>query len=123
MGDANLLHQVFFNIINNARQAMEGTGGDIQIRASQYDNGRGIEVTISDTGPGIPKSKLKLIFEPFFTTKDQGTGLGLALCNEFITRHKGSMDVQSVLGRSTTFIIRLPALEKMRNQPKSAENY
>jgi signal transduction histidine kinase len=70
-----------------------------------------IAVSVSDTGPGIPRDILPKIFDPFFTTKPvgDGTGLGLAICHKIVEEHNGSIDVESEAGRGATFIIRLPA--------------
>ena len=68
-----------------------------------------IEVKIADTGQGIPRDDLSRIFEPFYTTKGQsGTGLGLAITWGIIDSHDGTINVESELGKGTTFIIHLP---------------
>ena len=68
-----------------------------------------IEVKVKDTGQGIPKDDLSRIFEPFYTTKGQrGTGLGLAVTWGIIDNHNGTIDVESELGKGTTFSIHLP---------------
>ena len=68
-----------------------------------------MEVKIADTGQGIPKDDLSRIFEPFYTTKQQkGTGLGLAVTWGIVDNHNGTIDVESELGKGTTFTIRLP---------------
>jgi signal transduction histidine kinase len=74
-----------------------------------------VRIQVIDTGPGIPEKYLSRIFEPFFTTKGtgrrgetRGTGLGLAICKEIIEHHKGRIEVQSEVGRGTTFNIHLP---------------
>jgi PAS domain S-box-containing protein len=109
-GDYRALEQVFTNLINNAIEAMESTGGMLSIKLRQA-NGMNeqphIEVTISDTGPGIPVELREKIFEPFFTTKQHGTGLGLAIVKRIITAHKGSIYVNSILG-GTNFVVQFP---------------
>jgi len=71
-----------------------------------------IEIKIADTGQGIPKEDLSRIFEPFYTTKGQsGTGLGLAVIWGIIDNHNGTIDVESELGKGTTFIVHLPLRE------------
>jgi len=69
-----------------------------------------VEVTITDTGKGIPKENLDKIFEPFFTTKQvgEGTGLGLSICYRIVADHKGRIEVESEVGKGTTFRIVLP---------------
>jgi len=119
------LEEVFSHLIINAMQAMRG-GGELSIsmklltapdRDPQSDEPAGhtqyIEVSVSDTGSGIPPENLEKIFIPFFTTKSdwKGTGLGLSVVHRIITDHQGSIDVESEPGKGSKFIIRLPVLE------------
>jgi signal transduction histidine kinase len=113
-GDPVQLEQVLLNLLINARQAMLGRGGSITIKAQETDEGE-IRIQVIDTGPGIPEKLQSKIFEPFFTTKAtarkgeaKGTGLGLAICKEIIEHHKGRIEVQSEVGKGTTFGICLP---------------
>jgi signal transduction histidine kinase len=101
------LNQVFMNILVNAAQAIEKQG-EIKIKTQQV-NGE-IEISIGDTGCGIPKENLLKIFDPFFTTKDvgKGTGLGMNIAYNIIKKHKGTIEVDSTFGKGTTFTIRLP---------------
>ena len=112
--DPRALEQVFSNLIGNAVDAMSSTGGKlgISIRAIDTSDGRNqIEISISDTGPGIPENVRSRIFEPFFTTKNhKGTGLGLAIAKRIVTRHNGTIDINSVPGGSV-FLVVLPAYE------------
>jgi signal transduction histidine kinase len=115
--DAVQLEQVLLNLLINARQAMYGTrGGSITIRAHQEPDSAELRLQVIDTGPGIPERVLPRIFEPFFTTKGnvkkgetKGTGLGLAICKEIIEHHGGRIEVQSEVGKGTTFSLYLPA--------------
>jgi signal transduction histidine kinase len=105
--DRGQLQQVFLNIINNAFDALSD-GGNIMI-TMQEQPGNMIEVCISDDGPGIPEEVLPKIFEPFFTAKkEHGTGLGLSITHGIVERLGGRIDVQSEVGRGTTFIVSLP---------------
>ena len=108
-GDYRALEQVFTNLINNAIEAMESAGGilSIKIRHATEEEQDHIEVSISDTGPGIPLELREKIFEPFFTTKQHGTGLGLAIVKRIVTAHKGSIYVNSILG-GTNFVVQFP---------------
>ena len=101
------LNQVFMNIFVNAAQAIEQQG---EIRISTQVNNGHIEIKISDTGKGIPKKNLPKIFDPFFTTKEvgKGTGLGMNVAYNIIKKHKGTIDVESTIGKGTSFTIRIP---------------
>lgn len=103
------LQQVFLNLINNALDAMDKTGGNINISGRQEDGY--IVIEVADNGPGIPKSNLARIFDPFFTTKPvgSGTGLGLSICYGIIHKMGGEITVKSTLDVGTTFGIRIPA--------------
>ncbi len=108
------LEQVLLNLLINARQAILGKAGSISVKAQQLDTGE-IRIQVADTGPGIPEKLLPKIFQPFFTTKGttrrgeaRGTGLGLAICREIIEHHKGRIEVESEMGKGTTFSIYLP---------------
>lgn len=111
--NAGQIQQVLVNLIINARQAM-GTGGTLNLSVSRNREAGMSEITVRDTGPGIPAEKLPRIFERFYSTKTAdeqgqgGSGLGLALCKEIIDTHKGRIRVESTLGRGTTFTLRLP---------------
>jgi two-component system NtrC family sensor kinase len=113
LADSHQLQQVFLNIINNARQAIEGhrTQGVIKIiteAAAKY-----VHIIIQDNGPGIPEENLGRIFDPFFTTKEvgKGTGLGLSLCYGIVREHGGTITPVNVSGEGAAFIIELPVSE------------
>jgi len=103
--DPDKLKQVFINIITNGVEAMEG-GGTITITTET--SAGFIEIRISDEGIGIHEKDLLHIFEPFFTTRERGFGLGLAISYKLVEAHGGEMWVDSVPGKGTTFVIRLP---------------
>jgi len=102
------LQQVFLNLINNAMDAMDKTGGTLEISAKQEEGQ--ILIGVTDNGPGIPKANLGRIFDPFFTTKPvgSGTGLGLSICYGIIQKMGGGITVKSALEVGTTFEIRMP---------------
>jgi len=105
------LGQVALNIIRNAIQAVLHTSGKIMI-STRFDN-RLLQVVFecSDTGPGIPESIRRDIFKPFFTTKavGEGTGLGLYICHEIVTKHGGSLKLKSNDWGGASFAVHLPA--------------
>jgi signal transduction histidine kinase/DNA-binding NarL/FixJ family response regulator len=104
------LNQVFMNILVNAAHAIEQQG-EISVKTCRTDGY--INVSISDTGSGIPEDKIGRIFEPFFTTKEvgKGTGLGLSIAYDLIHKHHGYIGVDSEVGKGTTFTIKLPVVE------------
>ena len=115
------MKQVFMNLLVNAFQAIEesiaarrhpSNMGTITLTTAPHDGG--VMVEISDTGTGIAPDHLDRIFDPFFTTKKVGAGTGLGLSTSFniVRRHGGTMRVESVLGRGTTFRIQLPLLRE-----------
>jgi two-component system NtrC family sensor kinase len=105
VADETQLKQVFLNIILNAAQAMEGNG---KLTISTTFDKKQIKIKIADTGPGIPPEVMGKLFSPFFTTKEKGTGLGLAISYGIIERHQGKIDVETDLGKGSTFVITLP---------------
>lgn len=107
-GDRGQLEQVLVNLVINAADAMR-EGGTLTIRTAWIDC-RYISLAVQDTGTGIPDDIRDHIFEPFFTTKGEGrgTGLGLSVVHGIVTRHGGSIAVESVEGQGTTFTVILP---------------
>ncbi len=101
------LNQVFMNLLVNAAQAMEERG---KITIQTRVEGDEVVVDVSDTGKGMSPETMKKVFDPFFTTKPvgKGTGLGMSLSYGIIQKHGGSIDVESEVGKGTTFHIRLP---------------
>jgi len=107
-GNEGEIQQVFVNLIINATQAMEGIG---RLKLRCYRQEGRIKAEISDTGPGIPPEYINHIYDPFFTTKPVGigTGLGLYVTYGIITKHKGTIDVQTAPKTGTSFVLSLPA--------------
>lgn len=111
---ASQMQQLLLNLVINARQAM-GEGGQLTVRLRHDAECDWVELTVRDTGPGIPEDQLPRIFEPFYSTKTGpdasgkgGTGLGLAACRQIVQAHQGTLRVASTLGRGTAFTVRLP---------------
>ena len=103
--DEGLLRQAIANILQNAGEAMTG-GGTLTVELRSFN--REAVIRIKDSGEGIPPDRIKKIFLPFFTTKDTGVGMGLALAHKIITSHGGRIEVESAVGKGTTFMIILP---------------
>jgi two-component system NtrC family sensor kinase len=106
--DFGQLRQALVNLALNAIEAM-GKSGTLTVLTRPAPAG-GVEVVVSDTGPGMSKEHLARVFEPFFTTKEKGTGLGLSVVYGIVQRHHGRIEVHSEQGRGTTFTMTLPAL-------------
>ena len=110
------LQQVFLNLINNALDAMEKTGGILNV--SNGLEGDYIVVEVADDGPGIPEANIVRIFDPFFTTKPvgKGTGLGLSICYGIIKKMGGDIIVKSTMGVGTTFHVKIPIPENEQTE-------
>jgi signal transduction histidine kinase len=105
--------EIFINLLQNAREALEVKGGNVWLTARCLDDSS-IEVTIRDDGPGILPDKLGRIFEAYYTTKPKGTGLGLATVKHNVELHGGTVKVESELGRGTRFTLVFPAKTLMK---------
>src|SRR6185437_1808141 len=114
MVDPHQIQQVFVNLLNNARQAIEAHQPKGWIKVITAKNDGYVRVIIQDNGPGISEQNLSKIFDPFFTTKEvgKGTGLGLSLVYGIIREHGGSIVPRSRPGEGATFIIELPVTAK-----------
>jgi CheY-like chemotaxis protein/anti-sigma regulatory factor (Ser/Thr protein kinase) len=126
IADPTQVHQVIMNLCTNAVQAMEDDGGELRVGlretrlsaedAAQFGNlqtGLYIELTVSDTGPGIPLAIQGSVFEPYVSAKErgQGTGLGLAIVRSIVENAGGGVRLESEPGRGATFTVVLPAVE------------
>jgi two-component system NtrC family sensor kinase len=118
LGDPTHLQTLFLNLITNALDAMP-QGGVLTIKTRQVpspfssEDGGWLEISVTDNGIGITEESKKRIFDPFFTTKKmgEGTGLGLAICEKIIKEHSGSIEVESEVGKGSTFLISIPVIE------------
>lgn len=126
LADPTQIHQIMINLCTNADHAMPD-GGILEVslknmeldedNASQYPDlnpGRYVDLTVSDTGHGIPKEDIDCIFDPYFTTKEfgKGTGMGLSVVHGIVKSYGGTISVKSELGKGTSFSIFLPVVEK-----------
>ena len=101
------LSQILVNILQNAREALNGKGRIIVAAASQ--GGESVQISISDSGPGIPPDKVEKIFEQYYSTKEKGTGLGLAIVKHNVELYAGKVRVESELGKGARFVLTFPA--------------
>ncbi|NIP99221.1 MAG: response regulator [Nitrospinaceae bacterium] len=141
--DANRMRQVFLNLTNNARHAMEKGGvltvqtftqtkevkqnrrkTDMSVDPEEIPvvNQKFLQIVFADTGTGIRKDDMVKLFDPFFTTKpeDKGTGLGLSVCHTIVEKHSGTIEVDSHWGKGAKFIISLPCIARRKSDPKTA---
>ncbi|MEQ9406313.1 MAG: ATP-binding protein [Fuerstiella sp.] len=111
--NSSQIQQILLNLIVNARQAMK-EGGRLKLAIRDNAAEGWAEISVGDTGCGIPNDQLQKIFDPFFTTKQAdargqgGTGIGLSLCRRIIESHKGRIRVESEVGKGTRFTLKLP---------------
>lgn len=103
--DANLLKQLYFNILHNAMEAMDA-GGDITVRALADDDF--VKISFSDTGCGIDEDGMSKLFQPYYTTKTDGHGLGMTIIQAIVRAHGGKIDVESGPDRGTTVTVSFP---------------
>ena len=110
LGSEDQLQQVFMNLLSNAAESMEASGGELTIESRHLLREDKIQINIQDTGHGIPEDDIPKLFEPFFTTKKKGKGVGLGLSVAYgiIQEHEGSIYVKSGVGQGTTFQVKLP---------------
>ena len=131
MGNQTQVHQILMNLFTNAAFAMEENGGVLTVSLKDtiiekrfreghigLNDGDYIELSVSDTGPGIPQDIIDSIFDPYFTTKSpgQGTGMGLAMVHGIVESYEGKITVDSTLGAGTIFTIYLPITRKLQTQ-------
>jgi len=135
MGDPTQIHQVIMNLCTNAYQAMQETGGTLEVRLAEthigYEEtvkrigikmGPHLHLTVKDEGVGMELSVLDRIFEPYYTTKEpgKGTGLGLSVIHGIVKNHGGFITVESAPGNGSTFHVYLPTLEDVEAEIEEA---
>ena len=126
MGDATQIHQVIMNLCTNAYQAMQDTGGKLEVILTEVDigyeetvdkigmqPGKHLQLLVKDEGCGMDAAVMDRIFEPYYTTKEQGkgTGLGLSVIHGIVKNHRGDINVKSTPGKGTIFQVYLPLIE------------
>jgi signal transduction histidine kinase len=107
--DATQIQQVLINLVRNAMQAMT-RGGTLTLQTAEGSDG--VWLNVADTGGGIPQEQINRIFEPFYTTKKKGSGLGLMIVQRIVRAHGGRIELESQVGRGTTFRVWLPLHER-----------
>jgi two-component system NtrC family sensor kinase len=119
------MHEALMHLLRNALDAT-APGGTVVLHArrQQRDNVVGVELTVRDSGAGIPRAFLERIFDPFFTTKapGKGVGLGLSLARQSIESHGGRIDVHSAAGRGTSMRVWLPTAMIAAHAPPEPES-
>lgn len=117
--DRGKLRQVLLNLLENARHAMD-SGGKATLRLGMPD-AKSVELTVADTGRGIPREKLHRVFDAFFSTKDDGNGLGLAIVKRIVESAGGKISVDSVEGEGTRFTLALPIATRTQRREMQAK--
>jgi signal transduction histidine kinase len=105
--DRQRIHEALWNLVNNALQAMP-QGGKLEVGRRYNPSSGEVIIQVSDTGEGIPEENMSRVFDYYFTTKEKGMGLGLPLAHKIIRDHGGTIEVDSIAGKGTTFRVILP---------------
>jgi signal transduction histidine kinase len=103
------IQQVLMNLMLNGIEAMNDTGGVLTVKSQSREDGQ-IQISVNDTGPGLPPGETGQIFDAFFTTKPQGSGMGLAICKSIVESHGGRIWANGNGGRGATFNFTLSAI-------------
>jgi PAS domain S-box-containing protein len=119
VADRVQIQQVLMNLMLNGIEAMKDTGGVLTVKSQLGENGQ-IEISVNDTGPGLPQDKADQIFDAFFTTKQQGSGMGLAISKSIVESHGGRIWANGNGGRGATFHFTLPAAPAKTSPPVDA---
>lgn len=121
--DEELAQSAFVNLIQNAYEAMGENGGSLRVEAHRAfrEAQQGIEVKISDSGPGIPPELRQEVFNPFVTRKKEGTGLGLSIVSKIIDEHHGSIRIEDAQGGGASFVVFFPSQPGAVALPASAD--
>jgi signal transduction histidine kinase len=119
VADRVQIQQVLMNLMLNAIEAITDAGGMVKVKSQLGEDGQ-IEISVSDTGPGLPLGNADQIFDAFFTTKPQGSGMGLAISKSIVESHGGRIWANGDGGRGATFHFTLPAAPAETNPPVDA---
>jgi signal transduction histidine kinase len=119
IADRVQIQQVLMNLMLNGIEAMSDTGGVLTVKSQLREHGQ-IEISVNDTGPGLPPGKADQIFDAFFTTKPQGSGMGLAISKSIVESHGGRIWANPEGGHGATFHFTLPAAPVEADIPVSA---
>jgi two-component system nitrogen regulation sensor histidine kinase NtrY len=117
--DPDHLKRAVQNLVDNAVAAVNGMG-DVEVETALVENGRRARISVSDRGPGIPPGERAKLFAPYYSTKASGMGLGLAIVQEIVAEHGGTVRVEDVLPHGTRFVIDLPVAPAPSPAPVSA---
>ncbi len=116
--DREQMKQVILNLLLNALQAMPG-GGRLRLSGQVLEDNRWIQLSIQDTGVGIPPEDMNKLFDPFFSTKEGGVGLGLSIAHRIIDQHRGKIQMESTPGQGTLFTLWLPISQEVNDGNRS----
>jgi signal transduction histidine kinase len=122
LGDQSALQRLLMNLVLNARDAMPDGGKVCIASAPAPDQAGMLQLSVADTGAGIPAKVLPKLFEIFFTTKPSGTGLGLWLANRTLREHGGKIEVESEVGKGTKFTLTLPMSDESGSAAESGQD-
>ncbi len=117
--DPDHLKRAVQNLVDNAVTAVQGVG-EVEVETALVDGGRHARISVSDRGPGIPAAEREKLFMPYYSTKAAGMGLGLAIVQEIVAEHGGSLRLEENPPRGSRFVIELPVAPAPSPAPVSA---
>ena len=117
--DPDHLRRAVQNLVDNAVAAVRGTG-DVEVETALVDEGRRARITVSDRGPGIPAGEREKLFAPYYSTKASGMGLGLAIVQEIVAEHAGTLRLEDNVPHGSRFVIEIPVAPAPSPAPVSA---
>ena len=110
--DSNMIQQILLNLVTNAAEAMQKTGGEKTIRVTSSKTNGQAEIRVADSGPGVPEAIADQVFDPFFTTKSDGTGIGLSISRRIAMDHRGRLGLVRRPAGGSEFVLQLPLMEE-----------
>jgi two-component system, NtrC family, nitrogen regulation sensor histidine kinase NtrY len=112
LADPEAIRRALANLIDNAAEAMQGSLLRVLgVHTALSEDGAAVEVTVSDTGPGLTDEIRERLFLPFYSTKHRGTGLGLSIAAKIVQEHGGSISAESNTPKGARFLLRIPLME------------
>ncbi|MBM4439095.1 MAG: PAS domain S-box protein [Candidatus Rokubacteria bacterium] len=117
--DPDHVKRAVLNLVDNAVAAVNGVG-EVEVETALVDRGARVQIIVSDAGPGIPPAEREKLFQPYYSTKVSGMGLGLAIVQEIVAEHRGTLRIEDNVPRGSRFVMELPVTPSATPAPVSA---